>query len=66
MGAVAIAADVIMGAILGLFLFVVVKDAWPGAANVGVAAAVFVASIFLVLVRNTMGRERFSETSRRR
>lgn len=66
MGAFAIAADVIMGAILGLFLFVVVKDAWPAAANMGVAAAVFGASIFLVLVRSAIGRERLSDTSRRR
>jgi hypothetical protein len=46
---IAIVADVVMGSILGVFLFAVIKDQWPGLDHPALAALVITASIALVL-----------------
>jgi hypothetical protein len=51
----AIAADVIMGLILGVFLYIVVSRTWPGLEHPAVAVAVLGASVVVVLFRRPHG-----------
>lgn len=51
----AIAADVIMGLMLGLFLYVVASRTWPGLQQPAVAAVVIAASVLVVLFRRPNG-----------
>jgi hypothetical protein len=51
----AIAADVVMGAILGLFLYVALSRSWPPAARPAVAILLILASILLALFRRPNG-----------
>ena len=56
-----IAADVVMGLILGLFLYVVVLKIWPSLQHPVTAAVVLGASVVVVLFRRpggSLGRRR--------
>ena len=50
-----IAADVVMGLILGLFLYAVVTRVWPALQHPLVATVVFAASVVVVLFRRPRG-----------
>ena len=50
-----IAADVVMGLILGVFLYVAVSKTWGVLANPLVAAVILVASVMIVLFRRPNG-----------
>lgn len=50
MSVFAIVADLVMGALLGLFLFVVLRDIWPVLDRAVIAAVVIGASALLVVV----------------
>jgi hypothetical protein len=50
-----IAADIVMGLILGLFLYVVVSRTWSALANPLVAVVVLAASVMIVLFRRPNG-----------
>jgi uncharacterized membrane protein YdcZ (DUF606 family) len=51
----AVAADVAMGVLVGIFLFAVLTRFWPSASSMLVAALVIVASILIVLFRSPNG-----------
>lgn len=51
----AVAADVVMGVILGIFLYAVVIRLWPALGHPGTALAVIVAAIVVVLFRQPYG-----------
>jgi hypothetical protein len=51
----AIAADVIMGIILGVFLYAALSRTWPAAAHPVVAVLIMAASVLVVLVRRPNG-----------
>jgi ABC-type branched-subunit amino acid transport system permease subunit len=55
MRAFLIAADVIMGLILGLFLHVVIIRTWPTLEHPAVALVVFGAAVLVVLFRRPSG-----------
>jgi hypothetical protein len=61
----AIVADVVMGLILGLFVYVAAVRIWPAAAGVYTAAALMVASILVVVFRRPNGSLTRSEARRR-
>jgi hypothetical protein len=50
-----IAADVVMGSILGLFLYAVVSRLWSGVQGPATAAVILAASIAVVLFRRPGG-----------
>jgi ABC-type branched-subunit amino acid transport system permease subunit len=50
-----IAADVIMGLILGLFVYVLLSRTWTGLQHPGVAAIVIAAALIVVLFRRPNG-----------
>lgn len=51
----AVAADTIMGVILGLFLYAAVARAWPALSHPAAAAALIAASVALTLFRRPGG-----------
>lgn len=65
MRAFLIAADVIMGLILGLFLYVVVSRTWSALDHPVTAVVVFVASVLAVLFRRPSGSLMRRSTDRR-
>ena len=50
-----VAADVAMGIFLGIFLYAAMTRLWPGVSHAGVAAAVILAAVVIVLFRSPNG-----------
>lgn len=55
MRAFQIAADIVMGLILGLFLYAVIARTWPSLQHPLTAVGVFTASVVVVLLRRPAG-----------